>query len=225
MRRPLLLDAFCCAGAASKGYRDAGFDVVGLDIADQPHYPYEFVRGDAVRLLADRGFMARFDAAHASPPCQRKSKMTRCRPGLAAAYPDLLEPVRELLVRWGGPWIMENVEGAGLPGQDDLFGAHGVMLCGAMFGRELYRHRWFRGSVPLCALNHPRHLKPASKAGHWKPGTVISVEGNCAPIALAREVMAADWMPRDRLREAIPPYYAEHLGRQLLGHLASEAAA
>jgi DNA (cytosine-5)-methyltransferase 1 len=223
--RPRLLDAFCCAGAASKGYRDAGFDVIGLDIADQPHYPYEFVRGDAVRLLADRGFMAQFDAVHASPPCQRKSKMTRCRPGLAATYPDLLEPVRGLLVRWGGLWIMENVEGAGLPGQDDLFGAHGVMLCGAMFGRELYRHRWFRGSVPLHAPNHPRHLKPASKAGHWKPGTVISVEGNCAPIALAREVMAADWMPRDRLREAIPPYYAEHLGRQLLEHLASEAAA
>jgi DNA (cytosine-5)-methyltransferase 1 len=163
--------------------------------------------------------MAKFGAVHASPPCQRKSKMTRCRPGLAATYPDLLKPVHDLLIRWGGPWIMENVEGSGLPGQDDLFGAHGVVLCGTMFGRELYRHRWFRGSFPLTALHHPRHLKPASKAGHWKPGTVISIEGNCAPIGLAREVMQVDWMPRDRLREAIPPYYAEHLGRQLLGHL------
>lgn len=225
MTRPLLLDAFCCAGAASRGYADAGFDVIGLDIADQPHYPYEFVRGDAVRLLADRGFMAQFDAVHASPPCQRKSKMTHCRPGLAGTYPDLVGPVHELLVRWGGPWVMENVEGAGLPGQDDLFGAHGVMLCGTMFGRELYRHRWFRGSIPLTALHHPRHLKPASRAGHWKPGTVISVEGHCSPIALAREVMQIDWMPRDNLREAIPPYYAEHLGRQLLAHMHARAAA
>ena len=72
-----------CAGAASKGSAGAGFDVIGLDIEPQPHYPYEFVRGDAIKLLSDRGFMAQFSAAHASPPCQRKSKMTvfpaRCR--------------------------------------------------------------------------------------------------------------------------------------------------
>lgn len=225
MTRPRLLDAFCCAGGASKGYHDAGFDVIGIDKEEQPNYPYEFVKGDAVQLLADRGFMAQFDAAHASPPCQRKSKMTNCRPGLAATYPDLIGPVHERLVRWGGPWILENVEGSGLPGQDDLFGAHGVVLCGTMFGRELYRHRWFRGSFPLRSPHHPRHVKPASKAGHWKPGTVISVEGNCSPIRLAREVMAIDWMPRENLAEAIPPYFAEHLGRQLLEHIASEAAA
>lgn len=225
MSRPLLVDAFCCAGGARKGYHDAGFDVVGIDLEPQPHYPYEFVQGDAVKLLGDRGFMAQFAAAGASPPCQRKSKMTVCRPGVAATYPDLIGPVHRRLVAWGGPWIIENVEGAGLPGQDDLFGAYGAMLCGTMFGRELYRHRWFQGNIPLHALHHPRHIKPGSAAGHWKPGTVISVEGNCSPIALAREVMAIDWMPRENLAEAIPPYYAEHLGRILLGHLAAREAA
>lgn len=29
--RPILLDGFCKAGGAGKGYFDAGFDVVGVD--------------------------------------------------------------------------------------------------------------------------------------------------------------------------------------------------
>jgi DNA (cytosine-5)-methyltransferase 1 len=225
MSRPLLLDLFCGGGGAGMGYHRAGFDVIGADLAPQPNYPFEFLQADALALLADREFMAQFSAVHASPPCQRKSRMTNCRPGLAAEYPNLVEPVRGLLTAWGGPWVIENVEGAGLPGQDDLFGAHGVMLCGTMFGRALYRHRWFRASFPLRAPGHPRHLLPASKAGHWRPGTVISVEGHCSPIELAREVMGIDWMSRDELAESIPPAFTEYLGGFLIDALAERGAA
>ena len=152
--------------------------------------------------------------------------MSNCRPGLADTYPRLIKPFRNLLIAWGGPWIIENVRGSGLPSQDDLFGNLGTMLCGTMFDRELYRHRWFQGNLPLWAPHHPRHIKPASPAGHWKPGTVISVAGNCAPVALAREVMGIDWMTRAELREAIPPYYyGEHLGALLLEHLTAREAA
>lgn len=225
--RPRLLDPFCGAGGASRGYQLAGFRVTGIDIEPQPNYAGdEFIHADAVGLLADPAFMAQFDAAAGSPPCQGYSKMTRCRPGLAAEYPRLIEVARDLYRAWGGPWIIENVEGSGLPGQDDLFGAYGVMLCSCMFGRELYRARWFEASFPLPAPPfHPRHDKPASKAGHWKPGTVISVAGNCAPIALAREVMGIDWTTRDELAESIPPYMTEFLGASLLEHLAAERAA
>jgi DNA (cytosine-5)-methyltransferase 1 len=225
MSRPLLLDLFSGAGGAGAGYYRAGFDVLGADLRSMPNYPFEFIQADALTLLADRSFMSQFSAVHASPPCQRRSKMTNCRPGLAAEYPDLVEPVRGLLAEWGGPWVIENVEGAGLPGQDDLFGAHGVMLCGTMFGRALYRHRWFRASFPLKSPGHPRHLLPASKAGHWRPGTVISVEGHCSPIDLAREVMGIDWMTRNELKESIPPYFTEYLGGFLMEHVASRSAA
>jgi DNA (cytosine-5)-methyltransferase 1 len=223
--RPRLVDAFCGGGGASMGYYRAGFDVVGIDLCDQPSYPFDLIKGDAVDLLASPQFMAQFDAAAASPPCQGYSKMTGCRPGLAGQYPRLIEVVRDLCRAWGGPWVIENVDGAGLAEQDDLFGAHGALLCGAMFGRELYRHRCFEASFPLRVPHHPRHGKPASKAGHWKPGTVISVAGNCAPAALARQVMDIDWMPRGQLAEAIPPYFTEYLGMQLREHLASANAA
>ena len=46
--RARLLDLFCGAGGTAKGYHDAGFEVVGVDIAAQKHYPYEFVQRDAM---------------------------------------------------------------------------------------------------------------------------------------------------------------------------------
>ncbi|MCT6971865.1 hypothetical protein, partial [Salmonella enterica] len=87
-----------------------------------------------------------------------------------------------------------------------------------------YRHRVFESNVFLWQPDHPRHVVKASKAGHWEPGTYISVSGNCSPIALAREVMDIDWMNRNELGESIPPYFTEHIGQQLLDHLERGAA-
>jgi DNA (cytosine-5)-methyltransferase 1 len=219
--RPLLLDLFCGAGGAAMGYHRAGFDVIGVDIEDQPHYPFTFLKVDAIEYM--RGMVLRLEreslrhAIHASPPCQFYSDMSACRPGLAQDYPDLVEPTRELLQQIGLPWVMENVGGSPLLSQSSLFDdLHGVTLCGHMFGLKLYRHRLFESNIPLAEPPHPRHITPGGKAGHWRPGEIISVSGNCTPIALAREAMGIDWMTRDELAESIPPAYTEYIGAQLL---------
>jgi DNA (cytosine-5)-methyltransferase 1 len=213
--RPRLLDLYCCAGGAGMGYHRAGFDVTGVDLAPQPRYPFTFHQADAVDYLL--AHWADFDAVHASPPCQRHSAMSNCRPGLAGTYPDLVAATRAALDWTGLPYIIENVVGA--PLRPD------VVLCGQMFGRALYRHRVFESNIPLSAPSHPVHVLPASRAGHWTPGTIISIAGNVAPMKLAREVMDMDWTNRRELAESIPPYYTEHLGAQLLAALGEEKAA
>ncbi len=206
-----ILDLFCGAGGAAMGYHRAFPDaeIVGVDINPQPRYPFTFVQGDAMEWPLEG-----YDLIHASPPCQRYSAMTACRPGLGDVYPDLIGPLRDRLdpfdddemIDFRTPYVIENVEGAPLHCP--------IMLCGQAFGLALYRHRLFETSFRCFEPHHPDHFIPASRAGHWKPGTVMSVAGHVSPIAKAREVMGIDWMNRDELAEAIPPAYTQYIGEQ-----------
>jgi len=199
-----ILDLFCGAGGASEGYFQAGFDVVGVDIKPQPHYPYKFFQADALTVSTDG-----FDAIHASPPCQRHSRMSGCRPGLSDTYPDLIAPIRAKLQAAGVPWVIENVPGSPLENP--------VTLCGQMFGLELYRHRLFETSFPISVPDHPPHTVPASKAGHWKPGTIMSVAGKCYPKVQVQKAMGINWMTTEEMSESIPPAYTRFIGERLSG--------
>lgn len=212
--KPKLLDLFCCQGGAAAGYVAAGFDVTGVDIADHSkRYPGAFIQGDAIAYLAEHG--DEYDAIHASPPCQA---YTNCQKIQGNIHPELVEPTRDLLHAIGKPWIIENVEGAPL--------LDPVMLCGAMFGIETYRHRLFESNTKLAAPEHPEHVARNTKMGRIPvAGEFMHVVGNFSGVARAREVMGMPWATRDGLREAIPPAYTEFLGRQLIANLADQEAA
>lgn len=212
-----LLDLFCCQGGTTRGYQRAGFRVTGVDIEPQPRYVGdEFIQADALEVLANATFLAQFDALAGSPPCQDYSRAMR---HLTAGYPRLIDPVRERFQSSGLPWIIENVPGAPLPLQTDLFGAHGVELCGTMFGLPVWRHRLFETSFPVAAPRGCDHsLQPMNPHRAVRPGGRTTEQA-------WREAMGVGWTDKDGGREAVPPAYTEHIGRTLLKHLASEAAA
>lgn len=212
MNRPRLLDLFCCQGGASAGYVAAGFDVVGVDINPQPHYPYPFYQGGALSYLMNHGH--EFDALHASPPCQA---FTLCQRIQGNEHPDWITPTREAFIETGKPWIIENVEGAPL--------IDPVMLCGEMFGLRTYRHRLFESNLPLTAPDHPEHARRTTKMGRpVADGENMHIVGNFTGVDLARQIMEMPWASRDGLREAIPPAYTEFLGAQLLEQIGRAAA-
>ena len=111
-----LLDLFCGAGGASMGYHRAGFDVVGVDIDRLAlrRYPFPAVRADALAVLAGAVLdLDAFDAYAASPPCQTYSITRNTH---HARHPDNLAAVWQALEALGRPYVVENVEGAPMPG-------------------------------------------------------------------------------------------------------------
>lgn len=170
-KRRKILDLCCRAGGASRGYADAGFDVVGVDIEPQRDYPFEFYQADAFEFA--RCHWREFDAIHASPHCQgyipRGDHMKR-KDG--TEKPRQVEEFREMLEGFGLSYVIENVSGAPLIDQP-LFGTRRIMLCGTMFelktpcGAELQRHRLFE-------LNWECPIPPPCRHG-W--AGVIGVHG------------------------------------------------
>lgn len=223
--RPRLLDVYSCAGGAGFGYDLAGFEVTGVDRDPQPNYPFTFIQADALEVLADRKFLAQWDAIHCSPPCQDKALATLSQRMAGAEYPSLIGPTRDLLTaNFAGPWVIENVPGAEL--RPD------IRLCGCQFGLTLpgvgylKRERWFETSWRGFYLEMPhRHVGHAiSIAGHGTPSWMRAKTGHIG-VAEWRQLMRVDWTTRAELTEALPPAYCEFVGGRLLEHLASEANA
>lgn len=198
-----LLDACCCAGGAGMGYHEAGFEVVGVDVNPQPHYPFEFIQADAIEVLNDRNFMAQFDAVGISPPCQRWTLAQRIQ---GNDHPDLVDPARKALNALGIPYVIENVVGAPL--------VDPIMLCGAMFPElRVYRHRLFESNFEIIVPDHPEHVAPLRKMGRMpRDGEFMHVVGNFTGVEYAKKAMGINWMVRDELREAIPPAYTKYIG-------------
>jgi len=199
------------------GYHRAGFEVVGVDIAPQSHYPFEFHQGDAIEYIVEHG--REFDVIHASPPCQAHSVMTkRWGQEVVSSHINLIPATRAALQATGKPYIIENVEGA----RDELI--RPVMLCGTMFGlglkagNQLRRHRYFEcwgfepGLTPTCKHNKKQTVLVCGNSGgrSRRDGCMFHTADE------RRKAMDIDWMTNAELVQAIPPAYTEWIGRRIV---------
>jgi DNA (cytosine-5)-methyltransferase 1 len=201
------LDLFCKAGGASMGLHRAGFDVVGVDIAPQPRYPFKFVQADALTFP-----LVGFDFFWASPPCQKYTVAQNAAKN-AHAHPDLIPAVRERFLAWKKPWVIENVVGSPLLSP--------VLLCGLSFDTKVRRHRLFECSfgvlTPPCQCKGQDYFvifgHECRERRHGKAA------GRKNKIEVGRAAMGIDWMTRGELSESIPPAYSEFIGRQAIQYL------
>lgn len=227
MNKPRLLDLFCGSGGAAMGYHRAGFEVVGVDIKPQPHYPFAFVLGDALTvmqtLLTDGEIQDNnghywtvngFFAYHASPPCQGYGITRNIHTCKGKDYPLLIPEIRQKLLATGKPIIIENVPGAPLQ--------YSVMLCGLMFGLKVLRHRIFETNFFVMQPGHPYHRDiQIGKDGYCCVVAHSAVKGNTNyqypnRKEMWQEAMGIDWMTKYEMTQAIPPAYTEYIGKYLM---------
>ncbi|MFJ4974162.1 DNA methylase [Streptomyces coeruleorubidus] len=215
MKRPRVLDLFCCAGGAGMGYHLAGFEVVGVDIQPRPRYPFTFVQADALDIMRER--CQDFHLVHASPPCQSHTALTKGT-NRGREYADFLTEMRELCLWYGVDWVIENVAGA--PMRADL------LLCGEMFGLGVIRHRKFElgwiGSPLARKPEHKKHRGPVRgwRHGVWRDGPYIAAYGKGGGkgnVAEMQQAMGITWTDvHEELTEAIPPAYTAYIGREFI---------
>jgi DNA (cytosine-5)-methyltransferase 1 len=242
--RPRLLDTFAGEGGAGQGYMRAGFcvDAVDTSSARLSHYPRDCpaqkrVVGDAIAYTLTRGH--EYAALHGSPTCTGYSAGTRAIPDRVSRYDRLIGAVREAFQTIGLPYVIENVAGA----RAEL--RNPVMLCGRMFDLTatddddtpltLDRHRLFEcHGFPVMVPEHVPHgwksdrrdrVQVAGSYGGARRDKREAREirkGGYVPASLEvqRALLGTPWMSEKGCQLSIPPAYTQHIGEQLLAHVA-----
>ena len=183
----------------------AGFDIVGVDIQEQPEYPFEFIQADA---LSVSDMLDEFDLVHASPPCQGYTNM---RNSYSTTRTGLIPEVRTMLD--GRQYVIENVVGA------RRFMRDPVLLRGSMFSMPLDRPRLFECTFYVA--------QPPSSNSVWSKrlpvygdanGRVVKVRKDGSELRAWKDVregataMSCGWMEQAHtIKEAIPPQYTYYL--------------
>lgn len=197
------------------GLHRAGFEVVGVDIRPQPRYPFTFHQADALTFPLDG-----FDFLWASPVCDRWTPHAQ-QQGTCDNHPDLIAPMRARLKSAGVPYCMENVPRSPV--------VPTLILTGDMFGLNTYRRRHFETNFLIMAPPPGKPFGPKSRPGSV---TVCGNSGGSSKRdgwsngdkAAWQKAMGIDWMTNAEMAEAIPPAYAEFIGRVALQYLGRAAA-
>lgn len=206
-----LLDLFCGGGGASAGYAEGlpDAEIFGVDIHNQPRYPYFFKKADAMTFPLNG-----YDLIHASPPCHDHSPLRGSRPKDGTGW--MLAAIVERLAETSSLWVVENVGAARMPDSP-----HRVMLCGSMFGLDVRRHRRFATSFPVEQPKCRHDLQTGSfptlhhhsrLAG--KMSNVVGVHGKIqyhGELEVRRKAMEIDWMSGPELAQSIPPAYTHYI--------------
>lgn len=190
------------------GYHQAGFDVYGVDIEDQPGYPFHFCKHDALTFPLEG-----FDVIHASPPCAdhtRLNKIWKKDHGNGWMLPAIVERLKAS----GAIWVVENVEGYSVEMDGWWF-----TLCGSSFGMKVRKHRRF-GSNALVLAPHCRHKEQGRPLGvYGNGGGEIKPKGMKALPSQFTALMDMPWANSREAAQAVPPVFTEYIGQQLMGHL------
>lgn len=239
MSRPRLLEGCACEGGATAGYQRAGWHVTAVDL-DANRLKYnpadELVHGDAIEYLLSRP--DQFDAVHYSPNCQWYTRGRAKDRGQPSKWERSIPTFRDAALASGLPYVIENVEDAGW----DM--VEPTLLCGCMFDLStvdddgltihLQRPRLFETNWDLTApraCDHSEHEWVAGAYGgarrdkyeakYIRKGGYVPPNKDVVKALLGIE----HHMTWKGLYQSIPPAYAEHVGSQLLAHLARKAAA
>lgn len=224
MRKTIAIDLFCGAGGATKGLQLAGFWVIGVDIKPQPNYcGDDFIQVGALTYLKNFLGSRMADFIWASPPCQAYTDMRHAH-NARDDNPKLIPQVRRALRKTGRLYVIENVEGAPLIDPITLCGSHfGLCATHSAASWQLRRHREFEANFEIRPYSFCQHVSPTigiygghvrcRSAKYWRHG------GRDFPgldkKKLAQQAMGIDWhTTMAELSEAIPPAYAEYIGRE-----------
>ena len=210
---PRALDLYCGAGSVAVGLMQAGYDVDGVDIEEQPDYPGAFYRMDALHLTHDD--LSGYDLVWASPPCHPHSMLRGF--GRIRRSEDLIPQTRELLALH--PYtVIENVPWA--PLRKDL------ILSWQMFDPDppMIRKRIFEMSFTVLAPPAHRRTSPTliEAYGHGVTNRYISDlrEARGLPrtttveeleVAFGRRLTGTKTERRERLNAMVPSVYSRHI--------------
>lgn len=222
-----LLDLCCGAGGASAGYLQAAeelgleIEITGVDIKEQPNYPFNFIRGDSMEYAYQN--YKDYTQIHISPPCQAYTPSTAQYRDQGKEYSEIMiEDIRAFFDKTKLPGVIENVP------QSPIY--PDVVLFGYMFGLKVIRKRHFE-------LANWFMLNPIAptRIGTVKNGDFVSVYGKAKwrntndsdkrkhqKIPLWRKktiretwayAMGIEHYMKDvELSQAIPPAYTKYIG-------------